>query len=151
MKKKLLAVLMVALACVCVWLAINATQNAALAWGGVVVFIILAIRFWKGDKKKSVPDKPTGRPAEDSPQQRKNAVHATESLSQSVPAAKQEGKAQPAKPIGNETVYILKEGKVYHRFYTCTYVYGHDYIKLTNGQAKQRGLQPCKKCYPYGD
>lgn len=58
MKRKAVALIVGALACTCVWLAVNATQNAALAWGLAAVFAVLAALIWKGkrrpERKKSV-------------------------------------------------------------------------------------------------
>lgn len=117
MKKKGMALVFLAVAAVCVWLALHATQNAALAWAGVVVFVVFAALIWKGRGPR--------------------------------PAAKEEQK--PTKSIPQEIVFTTKDGKAYHRYDTCAHVFGRDRIKMTKAEAKQRGLHPCKSCFPYGD
>ena len=61
MKKKVIALILVALACVSIWLAINATQNAALAWCLALVCIVLAVLMWKG-KKQAPKEQPQATP-----------------------------------------------------------------------------------------
>ena len=61
MKKKVIALILVALACVSIWLAINAAQNAALAWCLALVCIVLAVLMWKG-KKQAPKEQPQATP-----------------------------------------------------------------------------------------
>lgn len=66
MKKKVLAVLLSALACVCVWLAVHATKNAAYAWAGAAACAIGAALQWRGrcgkNKKNAMIEQPKPQP-----------------------------------------------------------------------------------------
>ena len=44
MKKKVLAALLIVLACACVWIALRATQNAGIAWAGVIACAAGAVK-----------------------------------------------------------------------------------------------------------
>ena len=44
MKKKVLATLLIVLACACVWIALRATQNAGIAWAGVIACAAGAVK-----------------------------------------------------------------------------------------------------------
>ena len=57
MKRKAIALTLVVLACVCVWLGLNATKNAVLAWLLAAAFVVLAVLIWKG-KKPAEPRQP---------------------------------------------------------------------------------------------
>lgn len=59
MKRKAMSLIFAALACSCVWLAVSATQNAALAWSSAAVCAVLAAVVWKG--KKEAPKKTAAR------------------------------------------------------------------------------------------
>lgn len=54
MKKKVLAVLLIALACLCVWLALRSTKNAGIAWAGVIACAAGAVKLLH-KSKSSVP------------------------------------------------------------------------------------------------
>lgn len=62
MKRKVIATALMALACVCAWLGLNATKNAAFAWLLAVVCIALAVLIWKG-KRRAAPKKQGAQPA----------------------------------------------------------------------------------------
>jgi len=55
-------------------------------------------------------------------------------------------KADSAKGQPDQTVYITKSGKKYHK-QGCRYLTG-DYETITLEEAKRRGLQPCSVCFP---
>lgn len=45
------------------------------------------------------------------------------------------------------TVYVTEKGDKYHKA-TCRYVKDKKTTKMTAGEAKKKGLKPCKVCKP---
>lgn len=62
MKSKVIALLFAVVACVCAWLGLNATKNAALAWLLAAACAVLAVLIWKG-KRRAAPKKQDAQPA----------------------------------------------------------------------------------------
>lgn len=62
MKSKAIALLFAVVACVCAWLGLNATKNAALAWLLAAACAVLAVLIWKG-KRRAAPKKQGAQPA----------------------------------------------------------------------------------------
>ncbi len=67
MKQKVIAILLIALACVCVWLAIHATKNAMYAWASAAICAVVAALQWRNGCRKSVPTKIAARVVTEEP------------------------------------------------------------------------------------
>lgn len=63
MKRKATALALTALACVCAWLGLNATKNAASAWLATAACVVLAVLIWKG--KRRMQSKQAAAPSAD--------------------------------------------------------------------------------------
>lgn len=240
MKRKATALALTALACVCAWLGLNATKNAAFAWLLAVVCIALAVLIWKG-KRSAAPKKQGAQPAapaysfisfhlsgvtfpndegidrqellrqideglppfenggeldinlkpvkfkgEDAIECRVNGrqigfvpkamvpdvlaamrkpdytisdyqvVGGKDGINYGFSMAvrftnKQAARRRDVLSFDAATVYVVENGRVYHRASICQHALGRNYTSMTRAQAKKQGLKPCKKCYPYGD
>ena len=166
MKKKVIALVMLMLAVVCIWLAIHATQNAILAWIGAVAFILLAFHSWMGKKKqfsesieKSTQFDSTVKNGEIENIHTQQAKKFDNELRHPVASKKlatkrkEEHKSTKAEydDENSEIVFIMKNGSKYHQFDSCKHIHGLDSIAIRKGKAKKDGYHPCKECYPYGD
>lgn len=164
MKKKVIALVMLMLAVVCIWLAIHATQNAILAWIGAVAFLLLAAKIGMGKGKQSsdnsvqssrldstvneVPKKNQSSGTKDSGSGEKQSI-----IQRSAANKKVDRKSKKVEydNDNSEIVFITKNGGKYHQYDSCKYILELDSIAIRKGKAKKDGYRPCKECYPYGD
>lgn len=155
MKRKALALFLFALALASVVTISQDKENALVLLALAVVFALLGVRVWKGKREGSPKTKKKGAAAP-SPEGRCAAQAAPEAATaaasgDSSPVAQCESSPQPSSRLADEIVYTTKDGKAYHCYDTCSYIFGRDRISMPRAEAKLHGLHPCKSCFPYGD
>ncbi len=78
---------------------------------------------------------------------RMNSLSIKPEISPQIPQIKEKQDTNlPSSNINNSTVYVTKSGKKYHKL-GCRFL-GENPIAISIEEAKQKGYQPCKICFP---